>query len=207
MQQSLSIILGEWFNLSLEALGNWMERTLKLLFQRKTPFRQAAIGDLSVRDRIFPRSRRLRGVTRVTKATPWWRQYYWLCQRWGIQLRPGVIAGKSPPSNRLFNTPIMVNPSADHEKQPARPYKCPYPLCGRAFSRLEHQVPLLSLWPIQLAYHPLDKTHSNSHRRKTLHLYLSLLRETLFPLGRTHSSLSYTQQWSSSESPSTSNIF
>ncbi|KAF8798921.1 hypothetical protein BYT27DRAFT_7228186 [Phlegmacium glaucopus] len=34
----------------------------------------------------------------------------------------------------------MVNPSADHDKQPARPYKCPYALCGRAFSRLEHQT-------------------------------------------------------------------
>jgi hypothetical protein len=36
------------------------------------------------------------------------------------------------------------------EKTVSRPYKCPYPSCGRAFSRLEHQVSCLPLFALRL---------------------------------------------------------
>lgn len=41
------------------------------------------------------------------------------------------------PLLHLFHYPPMLDPQ---EKVLPRPYKCPYALCGRAFSRLEHQV-------------------------------------------------------------------
>jgi hypothetical protein len=90
---------------------------------------------------------------------------------------------------------VMADPTHHGDKVIARPYKCPYVLCGRAFSRLEHQV-----WyrgkrsPTSLTPDYPDPTYTHPHWRKTIRLHLSFLREALFQIRRTHSSLPNTQQ-------------
>jgi hypothetical protein len=59
------------------------------------------------------------------------------------------------------------------EKTVSRPYKCPYPSCGRAFSRLEHQVS--SLPPFAL---PLSRL---LHHRTVLSSTFMLFASFLYP--------------------------
>lgn len=43
------------------------------------------------------------------------------------------------PSNMAAQA-ATAGPATNLDKSASRPYKCPFPACGRAFSRLEHQV-------------------------------------------------------------------
>jgi hypothetical protein len=73
-----------------------------------------------------------------------------------------------------------ILPAPPPDKSLQRPYKCPYPQCGRSFSRLEHQVsqrPSISSSP--LIIHP-DSSYSHPHWRETLPLYFPRLRKAIF---------------------------
>ena len=54
--------------------------------------------------------------------------------------------------------------SQSQDKVPARPYKCPYPECARAFSRLEHQVHPIFYKSLLICSNPPQKTrHIRTH--------------------------------------------
>ena len=93
-----------------------------------------------------------------------------------------------------FIPPTMVNAATDSDKHVARPYKCPYLLCGRAFSRLEHQVRPTFDRAFHISSASPDETHPHSHRGEALCLHLSFLRKALLQIRRIDTPLTHTQQ-------------
>lgn len=66
------------------------------------------------------------------------------------------LQSSSIPFSSAFPALISMEPAAPlpttQDKATPRPYKCPYLLCGRAFSRLEHQVCAFYLPPPPTAF-------------------------------------------------------
>ena len=76
-------------------------------------------------------------------------------------LNPPFSAAHSLIDFIMFGANPNAAPTSD--KALSRPYKCPYPACGRAFSRLEHQVTPPSC-PHALLIQPLRQTrHIRTH--------------------------------------------